>query len=103
MRQFDVVRNPERIAATTIPYLVVLQHDHVQPAPSVIVVSVAKGGLLPRISKLTFEVPIAGEVHLVLAYDMASIAHRRLGSPIDNLEAHRDQFIAAIDLLFTGF
>ncbi|MBL8908871.1 MAG: CcdB family protein [Rhizobiales bacterium] len=103
MRQFDVVSNPHRAATDTIPYLVVLQHDHVQPAPSVIVASVVKYGFLPRIGKLTFEVRIGGEIYLVLAYDMAAIAPQRLSSPVANLEAHRDQFIAAIDLLFTGF
>jgi len=103
VRQFDVVPNPDRAAVELIPYLVVLQHDHVQPAPSVIVASVALAGLLPKISKLTFEVMIEGEIHLVLAYDMAAFPPQRLSMPIANLETYRDHFIAAIDLLFTGF
>ena len=103
MRQFDVVANPDRFAMEAIPYLVILQHDHVRPAPSILVASIAKAVVLPRIEKLTFEVTIHDEPCLVLAYDIAAFPEQRLAGTVANLAAHRDQFIAAIDLLFIGF
>lgn len=46
---------------------------------------------------------IAGQRYVMLTPQLAGIAKRQLGEPVAELTACRDEIIAALDWLLTGF
>jgi toxin CcdB len=101
MSQFDVHRIPSRRGGSQ--YVVDLQADILDELATRLVAPLrrlkSREDLVPR---LTPTVEVNGEPHFIVLSEIAAVRLKELGTPIDNLRSHRDEIIAAIDILFTG-
>jgi len=104
MPQFTVYRNPNPDTKATYPLLVDVQSDLIADLATRMVVplspaSAMKGKLIKTLTPL-FE--IDGKQYAMLTPQMAGISRKQLGAKAGDLAAHRDEIIAALDLLITG-
>lgn len=105
MAQFDVFPNPAATSRHIIPYLVVLQSDLLGRFDNVVVAPLrikAQDTAIP-VLRLNPLVDIGGQVHFLRPQELAAIPVRSLKGCVANLSAQRDEILAALDILFTGF
>ncbi len=104
MAQFDCYRNPNPQSQEWAPYLVDLQHTMLESlntrimAPLVIM-KPSEGPSMRRLNPL---VTVEGHKCFLSAAEMAAVPVRELAEPITNLSASRDDFLSAVDMLFTA-
>jgi len=102
MAQFDVYRNTSA-SAEEVPYLVDLQASAVEVLETRLVAP-----LRPRksvnwlIHALHPEVKLGSRAFIVSTGELSAVAVNELGPVIGRLSSQRGDFIAALDLLFTG-
>lgn len=102
MAQFDVYRNTSA-SAEEVPYLVDLQASAVEVLETRLMAP-----LRPRksvnwlIHALHPEVKLGSRAFIVSTGELSAVAVNELGPVIGNLSSQRGDFIAALDLLFTG-
>jgi toxin CcdB len=105
MPQFDVYRNPDRTTQARIPYVVTLQSglladlDHHVVAP----LRIAEDASIVPVLRLNPLVVVAEQRFHVRVQDMATVPRRMLKTPVANLSPQREEILAALDFLFTGF
>ncbi len=105
MPQFDVYRNPDRTTQARIPYVVVLQSDLLDALDHFVVAPMRikqDNSVIPML-RLNPLVNIDGDEFHVRVQDVATVPRRLLSRPIANIASHRDDIVAALDFLFTGF
>jgi hypothetical protein len=102
VRQFDIIENLNPISRSRYPFLVVLQHDRISAASTVIVAPLTESN--PRLASSQLHPSIAVfDRHLLLITEELAAVHRRsIGRVVSSAESQRYQIIAAIDLCFTG-
>jgi toxin CcdB len=105
MAQFDVYRNPDRTTQARIPYVVVLQSDLLERIEHHVVAPLrnADGSVVIPVLRLNPLVIIDGQKFYVRVQDMATVQRRVLKTPVANLSPQREEILAALDFLFTGF
>ena len=103
IRQYDVRRNIDKATVGRIPYFVVLQSDLLDGLYTTIVAPLIRSGDRTTISKINPQVRVAGKEYFVSVPALAGISNQQLGPVVANLGGDHSKFIAAIDLLFTGF
>lgn len=104
MRQFDVVKNPDPDAARFSPLLVILQHDHVEAMPTVIVAPLVKPQTFDGSSRLHLDIVFDGVDYVLSLTDLTSVLKSMLtDKPLGNLSDRRDDIVRGLDLLFIGF
>ena len=104
MAQFDVYTNPNPETKRTIPYLLDVQTDllgnlttrAVIPLYSVSAMGKAAKHLNPRFS-------IKKNIVIMSTAELAGVTLNRLGDKVCSLQGHRNEIIAALDFLITGF
>lgn len=101
-RQHDLCRNPDRTSRSRVPYLIVLQSDLLDPLATVVVAPVVPERPSASIGKLNPAVTLDGKRYRVLMQEMAGVPRSRLGDVVASMSGQRDEFTAAVDLLFTG-
>jgi toxin CcdB len=101
-RQFDVYRNPIVADRGFAPYLVNLQSDLFSDRTSVVVAPLVDVSVLQPTPRLNPVFVIEDRKVMLSIVDLAAAPKRVFKKTIANLEDRRDDFIAAIDLLFTG-
>ncbi|MCX8085274.1 MAG: CcdB family protein [Rhodocyclaceae bacterium] len=105
MPQFDVYRNPDRETQARMPYVVTLQSsllsdlDHHVVAP----LRIAEDDSVVPMLRLNPIVLIDGQRFHLRIQDIAAVPRRLLKTPVANLSSQREEILAAIDFLFTGF
>jgi len=62
-----------------------------------------KARALHPISRLTPVVVFQGQAYVAMVPELAGVSRRELGPPAGDLAPLRQEIIAALDLLFTGF
>jgi toxin CcdB len=101
MSQFDVHRFQSRRGRSH--YVVDLQADILDELATRIVAPLrplkSRDDLIPR---LTPVVEVQGEPYFIVLSEIAAIRVKELGAVIINLKQHRDEIVAAVDILFTG-
>ncbi|MFN4148725.1 MAG: CcdB family protein [Rhodocyclaceae bacterium] len=105
MAQFDIFPNTDDESATVIPYVIDVQSDFLDQLSTCLVIPLAISealDLLP-ILRLNPTLTIEGRRLVALTQDMAPVPRRLLRRPIANLSSQREEILAAIDFLFTGF
>lgn len=105
MAQFDVYPNPDCEAVAIIPYVLDIQSNLLGTLPTVAVVPLivpAAAELLP-ILRLNPKLMVEQQMLLALTQDIAAIPRHLLAHPITNFSLQRDEILAALDFLFTGF
>jgi hypothetical protein len=101
-RQYDICENPDRATRGRYPFFIVLQSDLLQPLETIVVAPLAKESARVAIEKLHPVVTMSGVRHRVLMATLAAVPRSRLGKTIANARSQHAEFLAAIDLLFTG-
>jgi toxin CcdB len=105
MSQFDVCANPDPASKARIPYVVVLQSDFLGVIENHVVAPLrlkADSSIVPVV-RLNPIVDIDGTEYLVRVQDLATVPRRMLKQPVANLSPQREEILAALDFLFTGF
>jgi toxin CcdB len=105
MSQFDVFRNPDRTTQVRIPFVVVLQSDLLERIEHHVVapLRIADGDAIIPVLRLNPLVIIDQQKFHVRVQDMATVPRRLLNPPVANLSSQREEILAALDFLFTGF
>lgn len=105
MAHLDVYPNPDRRTATVIPFVVDIQSELLDSMPGCVVIPLARADELDTLPVLrlnpTFK--IEGLTLIALTQDLAPVPRRMLKAPVANLTPHRDDILAALDFLFTGY
>lgn len=105
MAHLDVFPNPDVGTAEAVPFLLDIQSNLLNGLPTRVVIPLAHPEAIETLPILRLNPKVSvGETALVaLTQDMAALPRRLLKSPVTNLSAHRDELLAALDFLFTGF
>jgi CcdB protein len=103
VRQFDVVLNGHNASSSAVPYFVILQHNATDALPNIIVAPVCELQAGKVISKLDVPIKVNNRDLFIRVHQMAAISRSQLRTVIDSRDDLHDQFIAAIDILFSGF
>lgn len=104
MPQFSVYRNTNPDTRANYPLLVDVQSDLIADLATRMVIplspaSAMKGKLIKTLTPLF---AIDGKQYAMLTPQMAGISRKQLGAKAGDLSAHRDEIVAAVDLLITG-
>lgn len=105
MPQFTLYRNPNPKTKAATPYLLDVQTDLLSELGTRVVIPIFKRknlGIKP-LTRLTPEVEIQGEKHVLMTPQLAGVSTKELGPAAGTLWQHRAEIIAALDLLITGF
>ncbi|MGI9404738.1 MAG: CcdB family protein [Hyphomicrobiaceae bacterium] len=103
MRQFDVHRNTNRRFRKHYPFLLILQHERFEDLSTVVVAPLVVVELGPAVSRLNPEFEIDGILTFLSISEPAAMSRKALGPHVTNLAERRDDIIAAVDFLITGF
>ncbi|AWK88721.1 CcdB family protein [Azospirillum thermophilum] len=106
MRHLDVCINPDAAGSPDhpVPYLLVVQGDHVEVATSRVVIPLARlhpGSPVAR--ELTPVVEVAGERLVVMSPLIAGIPVRDIGPAVASLTERHSEIRRAIDVLTGDF
>lgn len=105
MAQFDVHRNPDKGSQARIPYVVVLQSELLDALEHFVVapLRIKQDATVIPMLRLNPLVSIDGQEFHVRVQDVATVPRRMLKGKVANLSAQRDEILAALDFLFTGY
>ena len=105
MPHLDVYLNRDARTAKSRPYVVELQSSLLDKLPTTVIAPLARPQSIDRLSimRLNPSVSIKGTALILLTQDLAAIPRILLKSPVANLSPQRDEIVAALDFLFTGF
>jgi toxin CcdB len=104
MKQFDVFANPFPRSRDRQPFLVALQSDLLVRSLDTMVVApleASEGGKYA--DRLNPRVQVEEKPFTLMAQEIVTVRKSVLGTTRGSLADHRDEIIAALDLLFTGF
>lgn len=104
MPQFSVYRNPNPDTKAAFPLLLDVQSDLIADLGTRVVIPLApatamKGKL---IKTLTPVFDVDGKPYAMLTPQLAGVSRKQVGAKVTDLGKHRDEIIAALDLLITG-
>ncbi|MBF0325303.1 MAG: CcdB family protein [Alphaproteobacteria bacterium] len=102
MAQFDVYPNPTGGMSGAAPYVLDVQSDHVAHLPTRMVVPLARPDEFQPLRHLNPLVEVKGERMAALVQFMAAVPREVLRDPVASLKDRRQDFVNAIDFLFTG-
>lgn len=104
MAQFSVHKNKNPKTRSTYPYLVDVQSDLLSDLGTRVVVPLIKraGSSKKSIKTLMPIVRVDGQEFIMIVPQLAGILRRDLGDAVANVAQHRDDVVAALDLLITG-
>lgn len=103
MRQFDVFENPISRARKAYPYVAVLQSDAAETGRDRIVAPlVLRTQLTGTVGRMTPHVKVRGVEHVLLVPSTTAMATADLDAFRDEIKSHRNDIVAALDLLFLG-
>jgi toxin CcdB len=103
IQQFDVFANPDANEAAYRPFLIVLQSDLVSDLAVTIVAPLVRRKDMAGAQRLNPLVTVGGEEFWLATHELFALDRRILRKKIVSLAECRDQIIAALDMLFTGF
>lgn len=104
MAQFDLYRNPNPETSEAIPYLLDVQAELLHNLATRVVVPLYTATASGKAAAHLNPVVSFGKETLVLSTaELAGVAVNSLGERVGTLREHRQEIIAALDFLFTGF
>ena len=104
MSQFDVFDNPNDNTNQSMPYLLDVQSDLLDNLATRVVVPLIAASAMDRaIKHLNPEFLIKNNTVFMSTAELAGIPVRSLGEKVGSLKEKRDEIIAALDFIFTGF
>jgi toxin CcdB len=103
MPQFAVHRNLDSRTRKTVPYLLDVQSDLLEPlATRVVAPLIVVEEIRSPMQRLNPEFEIEGSRVVMSAAEIAGIPKRLLGEEVCSLRERRQDIIGALDLLLTG-
>jgi toxin CcdB len=102
MRQYDICRNNNTSSRKQVPFVVVLQADLLNDFATVVVAPLLAETAATKIARLNPQVKFQGKTYRVSMAELASVLRKQLGEVVVNVEERHGEFVAAIDLVFTG-
>lgn len=105
MAHLDVFANPDADTAKAIPFLLDIQSNLLDGLPTRVVIPLAYPEAIETlpILRLNPKVSVAETALVALTQDMAALPRRILKAPVANLSSQREEILAAVDFLCTGF
>ena len=104
MKQFDVVLNKTGLQEELIPFFLCVQSDFIAPTRSRVVIPLRRPEVIgPQAARLNPLFTIQGMRVMLMTQEITHLPDTLLGKPIGSLEAQRDDIIAAVDMLISGF
>ncbi len=103
IQQFDVFANPDAHESVYRPFIVVLQSGLVSDLRSTIVAPLVRRQDMSGAQRLNPLVTVAGEEFWLATHELFALDRRILRKKVASLAECRNQIIAALDMLFTGF
>jgi len=101
MAQFDVYKNSNTKTATEIPYFIDIQHNVSSELNTRLVIPMYSN--IAALKKLNVACEVEGQALTILTNKITSVPKYLLDDKVTNLSQHRDEIIASIDFLITGF
>jgi toxin CcdB len=101
MAQFDVYANANFETRGRVPYLLDIQHDLLDNLSTRVVIPLVVG--MKPVTHLTPVFVVDGQQVSLSTAEMAGVPLRVLGAKVSSLEQSRQEIIAAVDFLITGF
>lgn len=101
MAQFDVYKNKNPKTNQEIPFLLDIQNDMLKSLSTRVVVPLVLDMSPAKILNPTFE--INGLIVTMSTAELAGISTDNLGEDVCSLKEKRDEIIAAVDFMITGF
>ena len=102
MRQYDICRNVNPASRKQVPFVVILQADLLNDFHTVVVAPLMTESVSTKMTRLNPSVKVLGRTYRVSTAELAAVLRKQLGEVVANVEAQHGEFVAAIDLLFTG-
>ena len=105
MLQFDVFPNPNPQSRDRVPYLVALPSNLHDTFDATVVAPLrhkSDANVIP-VLRLNPIIYIADGEYFLRPQELAAIPSRSLKQPVANLASQRDEILAALDFLFSGF
>jgi len=104
MAQFDIYENPNEETNQAVPYLLDIQADLLDVlATRVVVPLVAASAVGKAIEHLNPRFTVKDNTVFMSTAELAGVPVRSLGEKVGSLKDERNEIIAALDFLFTGF
>ncbi|MDU0459703.1 MAG: CcdB family protein [Geobacteraceae bacterium] len=104
MAQFDVYINPNPATKRTIPYLLDIQSDLLNNLTTRVVIPLYTISAMGKAAKyLNLQFSVKRTAVIMSTAELAGVAVNSLGDKVCSLKEHRNEIIAAIDFLVTGF
>lgn len=104
MAQFDVYTNPNPASKRAIPYLLDVQADLLNNLTTRVVIPLYSAAAMSKGAKhLNPQFSIKRTTVVMSTAEMAGVTLNRLGGKVCSLKEHRNEIIAALDFMFTGF
>ena len=104
MAQFDVYENPNPQTRQAIPYLLDVQADLLAELATRVVVPLVHASVMGKAAKhLNPEFKIKRTSVVMSTAELAGVPVRTLGEKVCSLKDQRNEIIAALDFLFTGY
>ena len=101
MAQFDVYQNTNNATKDKVPYFIDVQHDLLSQLPTRVVIPLFFN--TNPINKLNPKFTIKDRLVILVSDEITSIPKHLLENKVTNLSQYRDDIIASIDFLITGF
>jgi toxin CcdB len=102
MAQFDVYRNTNPATCSAIPYLLDVQTGLLELLKTRVVVPLEECSQFAAAQRLTPTFCIEGTSVMMSTPELAGIHTRSLGEYVCSLAEHRQDIMAALDMLFSG-
>ena len=104
MAQFDVYMNPNPETKQTIPYLLDIQADLLNKLTTRVVVPLISASDMGKAAKhLNPQFSVKRTKVVMSTAELAGVTVNSLGDKVCSLKEHRNEIIAAVDFLITGY
>lgn len=104
MAQFDIYSNPNPETKRAIPYLLDVQADLLKNLKTRVVIPLYSVSAMGKAAKhLNPRFSIKRTTVVMSTAELAGVPVHSLGDKVCSLKDHRNEIIAALDFLFTGF
>lgn len=104
MAQFDVYTNPDPETKQAIPYLLDVQTDLLNNLSTRVVVPLFSASAMVKAAKhLNPRFSIKRTTVIMSTAELAGVTVNSLGENVCSLKEYRNEIIAALDFLITGF
>jgi toxin CcdB len=104
MAQFDVYTNPNSETKRAIPYLLDVQTDLLNTLRTRVVIPLYSVSAMGKAAKhLNPQFSIKRTTVIMSTAELAGVTVNTVGDKVCSLKEHRNDIIAALDFLFTGF